>query len=228
MKISQKTQRRTIVFVVASAIIALFQIAHYGLQLTYSTNPYADEKNHTFIGKMDTKFQALYLDDSQADKFAITIDRDSEGNPLVEALPASMIIYSQHPDYKRPDHYGWTANRIITIAAFVVFALIVTLMARILISSIRGFRTGNIFLHSHPRIIRYLALLFFLYYAMIDNRELFRMIALKDIYGASSPIELFGYATLNAGCIIAPLLLLALAELMAIAAQINEDESMTI
>ena len=54
------------------------------------------------------------------------------------------------------------------------------------------------------------------------------MIALKDIYGDSSPIELFGYATLNAGCIIAPLLLLALAELMAIAANINEDESMTI
>ena len=227
MKISQKTQRRTIIFVVATALVALFQVVHYGLQLSYSTNPYAKGKNHTFIGKMDTRYQALYLD-GNSDKFALTIERDAEGKPLAEALPASMIIYSQHPDYKLPNHYGWTANRIITILALAVFVAIVALMARILISSIRGFRTGNIFLHSHPRILRWLAVLFFAYYAMMDNRELFRMIAVKDLYGESSPIELFGYATLNAGCFVAPLLLLALAELMAIAAKINEDESMTI
>ena len=138
------------------------------------------------------------------------------------------MLFSKHPDYQRPDHYGWKMNVIVIYAALALFVVIVILMARILISAIKGFRTGNIFQHRHVPQLRWLALAMFLYYAMIDNRELFRMIALKDIYGDSSPIELFGYATLNAGCIIAPLLLLALAELMAIAANINEDESMTI
>ena len=227
MKISQKTQRRTILFVVVAALTALFVVAHYGVQLFYSTNPYADGKNHTFIGKMDTRFQAMYIHD-KSDKFAITIERDAEGKPLVEALPSSMLIYSKHPDYNRPDHYGWKANRIINFATLAVFVAIVIMMAWILVSSIRGFRTGNIFNKKFPPVLRWLALLSFLYYVMIDNRELFRMIAVKELYGESSPIELFGYATLNAGCFIAPLLLLTLAELMAIAAKINEDESMTI
>lgn len=227
MKISQKTQRRTIVYVVAAALVTLFVVAHYGVQLFYTTNPYAESKNHTFIGKMDTKFQAMNLE-GEIDKFAITIERDIEGKPLVEALPSSMLIYSKHPDYTRPDHYGWSANRIINFATLVVFVAIAIMMAWILMSAIRGFRTGNIFHHKFPSVLRWLALLSFLYYVMIDNRELFRMIAVKDLYGDSSPIELLGYATLSAGCFIAPLLLLALAELMAIAAKINEDESMTI
>ena len=227
MKISQKTQRRTIVFVVASAIIALFQIAHYGVQLTHSTNPYVGDNNHTFIGKLDTKYQALDIKEGY-EQHAIVIERDAKGKPLVEALPTGMMLFSKHPDYQRPDHYGWKMNVIVIYAALALLVVIVILMARILISAIKGFRTGNIFQHRHVPQLRWLALAMFLYYAMIDNRELFRMIALKDIYGDSSPIELFGYATLNAGCIIAPLLLLALAELMAIAAKINEDESMTI
>ena len=42
MKISKSIQRRTIILVVATTVFALFQVVHLGVQLFYSTNPYAD------------------------------------------------------------------------------------------------------------------------------------------------------------------------------------------
>jgi hypothetical protein len=106
--------------------------------------------------------------------------------------------------------------------------MIVVLVAWIFLGAIRGFRTGNIFRREHPCLLRWLSLAVFLYYALIDNREVFRQLAVKDLYGAMSPIELFGSVTVGVECLVAPLLLLIFAELMAVAARINEEESMTI
>ena len=109
MKISKKTQRRTIILATAVALVALFHIAHFTVQLFYSTNPYRDVENHTFIGELDTPYQPLNIADDNQD-FAITIERDAEGNPLVEARPSSMILYSKNPNYVHPDHFGWRAS----------------------------------------------------------------------------------------------------------------------
>ena len=128
----------------------------------------------------------------------------------------------------RPDHYGWRMNTIIIYAALALFVVAVLLMAWVVLSAIRGFRTGNIFQHNQPRLLRWLALVMFLYYALLENRNVFRMIATKDLYGDKSPIELFGNVNIQIECLIAPLLLLIFAELIAIAARINEEESMTI
>ena len=106
--------------------------------------------------------------------------------------------------------------------------VIIILVGAIFVSAIRGIRTGNIFRHQHTRQLRWLSLAVFIYYVLIENREMFRMLAVKDIYADSVPIELFGYATLRHECLIIPLFLLILAELMAVAARFNEEESMTI
>ena len=94
MKISKKIQRRTIIFATAAALLALFQILHLGVQLFYSTNPYAGTYAHTFIGQLSTSFTAMDISDGY-DEFAYTIERDAEGQPLVEALPSSMLIFSK-------------------------------------------------------------------------------------------------------------------------------------
>ncbi len=227
MKISQKTQRHTIILVAMTAIFALFQILYLGTQLFYSTNPYIGNYTHTIIGYLDTEYQALDINE-EYEEHAIVIEKDAEGKPLVEALPTSMILFSKHPDYQRPDHYGWKMNSVVTYSALVMFVVIVALITWILSGAIKGFRSGNIFRHSHPRLLRWLALAMFFYYVLIENRGLFRMIATKDLYGDASPIELFGYCSLNIECVVIPLLLLTLAELMGIAAKINEDEVMTI
>ena len=58
MKISKTVQRRTIILASIAALIALFHIAHYTVQLIYSTNPYRGIDNHTYIGELDTSFRA--------------------------------------------------------------------------------------------------------------------------------------------------------------------------
>jgi hypothetical protein len=221
MKISKTVQRRTIIFATFAALIALFHVAHFTVQLFYSTNPYLEAKNYTFIGELDTQFES-------SKDFALTIERDAEGNPLVEALPSSMILYSKNPNYVRPEHFGWEANKIMMYATLVLFIAITVITSWVLISAIRGFRTGNIFRKNHPALLRWLALCCFFYFTILNNREVFRQLATKEIYGNLSPIELFGSVQIGAEVLTAPLLLLIFAELMKVAAQINEDEAMTI
>ena len=227
MKISKSIQRRTIILVVATTLFALFQVVHLGTQLFYSTNPYADNYNHTFIGEMDTWYSPTNIDEN-SDKHSIVIERDAEGKPLVEALPSQVVVFSKNPNYSRPDHYGWKVNSAIIYIGLAMFVLIVFLMGRIFVSAIGGFRTGNIFREEQPKLMRWLALAVFIYYALINNREVFRQIAVQDIYYDASPVELHGAATISIECLIAPLLLLIFAELMAIASRFNEEESMTI
>lgn len=227
MKISKQTQRRTIIFAVATALFALFQILVLGVQLFNSTNPYVGNYSHIPIGELDTPYSAFDIKDNY-EEFAYTIERDAEGKPLVEALPTSMLLFSKNPNYVRPDHYGWQVNTIITYVALALFVVAVVLMAWVIVSAIRGFRTGNIFQHNQPRLLRWLSLVIFFYYALVENRTVFRMIATKDLYGDKLPIEVFGSVNIQFECLVAPLLLLIFAELIAIAAHINEEESMTI
>ena len=227
MKISLSTQRRTIIFAAALALVALFQVAYLAVQLYNSTNPYVGVKNHTFIGSLDTSYQALNIEPGY-EEHSIVLQRAEDGRPMVEALPSAVTIFSTHPDYVFPDHFGWRWNTTIIYVALALFVVIVVLVAWIFLGAIRGFRTGNIFRREHPCLLRWLSLVVFLYYALIGNREVFRQLAVKDLYGALSPIELFGSVTFGVECLVAPLLLLIFAELMAVAARINEDEVMTI
>lgn len=227
MKISKTVQRRTIIFASITALIALFHIAQFSVQLFYLPNPYMDVDNHTYIGELDTKYNMM-SQVNESDKFAYTVERDAEGKPLVQAVASSVTLFSKHPDYIRPDHYGWQASRVIIYSTLSVFIIIALLLAWILVEAIRGFRTGNIFRRNHPALLRWLSLATFLYFALINNRTVFTQLATKDLYGDMLPIDAYGAVSFGFEVLTAPLLLLIFAELMAIAARINEEESMTI
>lgn len=227
MKISKQIQRRTIICAAIAALIALFQVTHMTVQLFYSTKLYMGVDNPTYIGELDTKYNMIHQVE-ESDEFAITVERDAEGKPLVEAVPTSVMLFSKHPDYIRPEHYGWQASQVIIYSTLAVFIIIAILVAWILVEAIRGFRTGNIFRRNHPILLRWLSLATFLYFALINNRTLFTQLATKELYGDMIPIDVFGAVRFGAEVLTAPLLLLILAELMAVAAQINEEETMTI
>ena len=221
MKISKSVQRRTVIFAALAAFFALVQVAHLAVQIFNSNKEYSVN----IIGELDTHYN--YLDGDYATD-TIVIERDAEGEPLVESLPTSLMFFSKNPEYVRPDHFGWRANNVIVYAFLAIFIVIVLLVAWILFGAIQGFRTGNIFRHNHPALLRWLALVVFLYYILVNNRSLFIQIATKDLYGAQSPVAVFGSASFGPEALIVPLLLLIFAELMAVAARINEEESMTI
>ena len=226
MKISHKTQRRTIILVVVVALFALFHLTQISLQMINMVNPLS-HKNYTYIGEMDTQFNT-FTKDSSHEEYSIVLDRAEDGTALVEALPASVILISTHPDYVRPEHYGWAWNNVITYITLALCIAIVVMVAWLLLSAIRGFKTGNIFKMSQPRMLRWTALLVFLYYFFNENREVFRQLAVGELYGEAMPFDLYSALTISTECFVAPLLLLIFAELMAVAARINEEESMTI
>ena len=226
MKISKSIQRRTIVYAVLAALFALFQVTYLALQSSSLNNSDKKESCRTYIGEVDTSYSALSLGEYKFD--AITITRDENGEPLVEALPTSLMLFSDNPAYTIPDHYGRTINRAIFYLVVAVFVVIVLLVAWILFEAIRGFRTGNIFRRNHPMLLRWLALATFIYYACVNNRHVLTQYAVSDIFADNLPIEVFVSVRIDVEAFITPLLLLIFAELMTVAAKINEEESMTI
>lgn len=226
MKISKSVQRRTVIFAFMAAFFALVQVTHLAVQLFNSNKMDFEKSSFNHIGELDTRYNAYLNEDYTKD--AIVVVRDAEGEPLVEALPTRLKFFSKNPDYVRPNHFGWRANNVIVYAFLAIFIVVVLLVAWILFGAIQGFRTGNIFRHNHPALLRWLALALFLYYILVDNRSLFIQIATKDLYGDMSPIKVFGSASFGPEAFITPLLLLIFAELMAVAAEINEEESMTV
>ncbi len=227
MKISRKTQQRTVIFTVAVALVALLHLTVLSSQMLNTVNPFSHKQNHTYIGELDASFYAATMDSSH-DEYATVLERADDGTPLVKALPRSVLLLSTHPDYVRPDHYGWKWNNIITYIALALYIVIVLLVAWLLLNTIRGFRTGNIFRKSYSRQLRWISLALFFYLLLNENREVFRQMAVKDLYGDAMPFKVYGSITVSTECLIAPFLLLIFAELIAIAAQINEEESMTI
>ena len=228
MKISKSIQRRTIVLMVFVALFAILPIAHFTTQLIYTSDRYNAEQSYTEIGRLDTSFKAYGIASGEYDEFAITVERDANGEPLVEALPITMMLFSKNPNYSFPDHYGWRANRVVGYLALLLLVVMEALIGWILIGAIRGFRTGNIFQANHAHLLRYLAVVAFFYYAVVDNRTLFTQLAMGDTYGSKIDIDLYSSLTLDAEVFMIPLLLLIFAELMSVAARMNEDESMTI
>lgn len=227
MKISKSVQRRTVVFAALAAIFTLIQVTLLVAQLVGSADTYYEEHSFHYLGEIDTAYNTFEWDVDYR-KDAITIERDANGEPLVEALPTSLMFFSKNPDFQSPDHFGWRVNLVIVYAVTVLFVVIVLLVAWILFSTIQGFRTGNIFRRNHPVLLRWLALVTFLYFMLVDNRSVFTQLALGKLYGDMSPIDICSKASVGVEVFVAPLLLLIFAELMAVAARINEEEAMTI
>lgn len=227
MKISKKTQRRTVVFAAMAAIFTLFQVTLMLVQLSNSADTYYEEHSFHYLGEIDTAYNTFKWD-ADYRKDAITIERDANGEPLVEALPTQLMFFSKNPTFQRPDHFGWRGNLLIIYVVTALFVVIVLLVAWLVFGTIKGFRTGNIFRRNHPALLRWLALATFIYFMLVDNRSVFRQLALGELYGDLSPIEVCSSARIGVEVFVAPLLLLIFAELMAIAARINEEESMTI
>lgn len=227
MKISKSIQRRTVILVVLAALFAIYPIAHFTTKLIYSTDGSIAGENLTYIGTLNMPYKA-YDNPEVYDEFALTVERDAYAEPLVEALPTSMMFFSKSSDFEFPDHFGWHAHKIVNYVVLALLVVMELLICWILVSAMRGFRTGSIFRSNHPCLLRWLALVTFFYYILLENRSFFAEYAIGDIYGDMLSVELVSSVTLSVEVFITPLLLLIFAEFITIAARINEEESMTI
>lgn len=226
MKIAKNIQRRITFLFVFTAICLLLPVVHYTIQLCNLDKNRGNE-NMRFIGKIDSH-GAYTIPNEAYEPYIVPIQKDDDGNIVVAGVPSDLLIYSPNPDYELPEHYGWKMNEWHIYAAYLFMFIVVCLIISILVGVTRGLRTGNIFRHNYVGQIRWLAIVSFIFTLLLDNRNVFHQIAIQECYNATSPITLNGQITISPLTLLAPLLLFIFAEVMAIAAKMNEDESMTI
>ena len=180
-----------------------------------------------FIGMIDSH-GAYTIPNEAYEPYIVPIQKDDNGDIVVAGVPADLLVYSPNPDYELPEHYGWKLNKIHIYVAYLFMFIVVGLIISILIGVIRGLHTGNIFRHNYAGQLRWLAVVSFIFILLMDNRNVFHQVAIQQCYNETSPITLNGQIEISPLTLLAPLLLFIFAEVMAIAAKMNEDESMTI
>lgn len=226
MKIQKNIQRRIIFLFAFTALCLLLPILHYTIQLCNLDNDRGNE-NIRFIGMIDSH-GAYTIPNEAYEPYIVPIQKDDNGDIVVAGVPADLLVYSPNPDYELPEHYGWELNKIHIYVAYLFMFIVVGLIISILIGVIRGLHTGNIFRHNYAGQLRWLAVVSFIFILLMDNRNVFHQVAIQQCYNETSPITLNGQIEISPLTLLAPLLLFIFAEVMAIAAKMNEEESMTI
>ena len=226
MKVSKRIQRRITFLFVFTAICLVLPILQYTIQLCNLDKNRGNE-NMRFIGMIDSH-GAYTIPHEAYEPYIVPIQKDADGNIVVAGVPADLLVYSPNPDYELPEHYGWELNKWHIYLAYLFMFILVGLIISILTGVIRGLRTGNIFRHNYVGQLRWLAIVSFIFTLLMDNRNVFHQIAIQQCYNATSPITLNGQIEISPLTLLAPLLLFIFAEVMAIAAKMNDEESMTI
>lgn len=226
MKIQKNIQRRIVFLFAFTALCLLLPILHYTIQLCNLDQNRGNE-NMRFIGMIDSH-GAYTIPNEAYEPYIVPIQKDENGDVVVVGVPADLLVYSPNPDYELPEHYGWKLNEIHIYVAYLLMFIVVGLIISILVGVIRGLRTGNIFRRNYVGQLRWLAVVSFIFILLMDNRNVFHQVAIQQCYNETSPITLNGQIEISPLTLLAPLLLFIFAEVMAIAAKMNEDESMTI
>ena len=226
MKIQKNIQRRIIFLFAFTALCLLLPILHYTIQLCNLDNDRGYD-NMRFIGMIDSH-GAYTIPNEAYEPYIVPIQKDDNGDIVVAGVPTDLLVYSPNPDYELPVHYGWKLNKIHIYVAYLFMFIVVGLIISILIGVIRGLHTGNIFRHNYAGQLRWLAVVSFIFILLLDNRNVFHQVAIQQCYNETSPITLNGQIEISPLTLLAPLLLFIFAEVMAIAAKMNEEESMTI
>ena len=226
MKIQKNIQRRIVFLFAFTALCLLLPILHYTIQLCNLDQNRGNE-NMRFIGMIDSH-GAYTIPNEAYEPYIVPIQKNENGDVVVVGVPADLLVYSPNPDYELPEHYGWKLNEIHIYVAYLFMFIVVGLIISILVGVIRGLRTGNIFRRNYVGQLRWLAVVSFIFILLMDNRNVFHQVAIQQCYNETSPITLNGQIEISPLTLLAPLLLFIFAEVMAIAAKMNEDESMTI
>ena len=226
MKIQKNIQRRIVFLFAFTVLCLLLPILHYTIQLCNLDQNRGNE-NMRFIGMIDSH-GAYTIPNEAYEPYIVPIQKNENGDVVVVGVPADLLVYSPNPDYELPEHYGWKLNEIHIYVAYLFMFIVVGLIISILVGVIRGLRTGNIFRRNYVSQLRWLAVVSFIFILLMDNRNVFHQVAIQQCYNETSPITLNGQIEISPLTLLAPLLLFIFAEVMAIAAKMNEDESMTI
>ena len=225
MKFSKTISRRIAVLM---SVMCVFGAA----QLTLTTAQTFFDRDYISSGSVAVIGTAgVWLNPNRSDLPVepLTLRTADDGTPEVKALPREIVAYSVTGSL--PDDclhvLGWRKAMLGLrwTVTLVLFVLLLWLLAGFL----RGIRTGEVFRRSAPRIMRWAALLTFVYCAVEDNFHIFDHFAVKHVIAGTPFADVFfGMVQVSFGTFLIPLYMLVLAEVLAVGYRLNEEESFTL
>lgn len=225
MKISKSISRRIAVLMSALCFFATAQLVLTTAQ-TLSGSDHSDSGRVKVIGTI-----GLWLDPNRDDLPVepLTLRASADGVPEVKALPRKIVAYSVTGSLPDDCRSVETWRRVVLGVRWAVTLTLVVMLLWLLAGFLRGTRTGDVFRPSAPRMMRWMALLVFIYCTIEDNFHIFDHFAVKHII-AETPFAdvFFGMVQVSFGSFLISLCMLVLAEVLTVGCRLNEEESLTL
>ena len=225
MKFPKSISRRIAVLMSALCLFAAAQLTLTTAQ-TFFNRDYISSDRVAVIGTV-----GVWLNPNRADLplEPITLRASADGTTEIAALPHEIVVYTTTgslPDGCR--NLLLMRKAMLGVRLGLTVLLIVRLL-RLMVGFMRGIRTGEVFRRSAPRMMRWAALLAFLYCAVEDNFHIFDHFAVKNIIADTPFADLFfGVVRVEFGTFFIPLCMLVLAEVLTVGYRLNEEESFTL
>lgn len=229
MKIKKGIKRRTAVYFSITTLLLIFTTVSMTVNLPQGLKHihWRNGAGNVAIGEMTTHYEHFTIS-QDADKNAIVMDRNERGEATVKGMPLRLFVYGVGDDFQFPDHIGFKISNAARIVSYVLTILLALAFIFILYFTFKGFRNELYFNRVQVYLLRWSALFSFLLFISNELCSKFHMIAIGNLYGKSSDISLATTIQFEVQEFIIPLLLLIFAEIINIALQLNEEESMTI
>ena len=159
----------------------------------------------------------------------ITLRTAADGTPEIEALPREIVAYSVTGRLPDDCRHVLAWRKAMLGLRWAVTLVLFVLLLWLLAGFLHGIRTGQVFRRSAPRIMRWAALLTFIYCAVEDNFHIFDHFAVKHVISGTPFADVFfGMIQVSFGTFSVPLCMLVLAEMLAVGYRLNEEESFTL
>ena len=159
----------------------------------------------------------------------LTLRTAADGTPEVKALPREIVVYSVTGALPDDCRHVLVWRKVMLGVRWAVTLTLFVLLLWLLAGFLRGIRTGEVFRSAAPRMMRWAALLTFIYYAVEDNFHIFDHFAVKHVIAGSPFADVFfGMVQVSFRTFLVPLCMLVLAEVLAVGYRLNEEESFTL
>ena len=159
----------------------------------------------------------------------LTLRASADGTPEVKALPREIVAYSVTGALPEDCRHVLMWRKIVLCARLCLTVTLLVMLFWLMTGFLRGIRTGEVFRRTAPRMMRWAALLTFLYCAVEDTFHIFDHFAVKHVIAGTPFADIFfGVVRVSFGTFFIPLCMLVLAEVLAIGHRLNEEESFTL
>ncbi len=227
MKIEKKSQCRLVVLFVILCLLFIPELIVSTLHAVVDEDLRSNERV-TLLGEMNISAPSYMAEDALSSFAPIELRPATDDYPRIMAEPSQVMVYVDDGDFEITHSRAYSLRKVMLYIAWLLVVIQIGLVVTVIISVIRGFRSGVFFTNLSVVLLRVLAAVYCVYSFISDNFGAMEQNVVKELLGDVCPNDFMGVSVLTSETIIVPVVILILAELINIAHRLNEEECATI